>query len=298
MPKRKEKMLSLIDVRGRGLEIGASHSPIAPKVEGYNVEIIDHLPTEELRKKYSKENVSAIEEVDYVWSGESYSDLTGKKNYYDWVIASHVIEHVPDVVSFINDCSDILKEDGILLLAVPDCRLCFDQFRALSGLSEFIDAYHNKSKQPSPGDVIDYYLNISEKGGIGGWSLDKCRGQNKLVRTYKDALNIYKKQLQTGDYNDVHKWRFTPTSFKLLISDLLKLNYISMDYKDFYGPEGCEFVITLQKGKSKYDDNSYQNERLVMLETIQHELAEHYLRSKESRAVNKLRRVYKKFMKA
>ena len=55
---RKEKVFSLLDSEGIGLEIGPSHNPIAPKREGYNVHILYHASTEELREKYKFHNVN------------------------------------------------------------------------------------------------------------------------------------------------------------------------------------------------------------------------------------------------
>ena len=77
---RKRKALLHINQRGQGLEIGPSHNPIAPKKDGYNVHIIDHACREDLIAKYKNQqvNLDNIEEVDFVWCGESYSELTGK----------------------------------------------------------------------------------------------------------------------------------------------------------------------------------------------------------------------------
>lgn len=60
-------------------------------------------------------NLNNIEEVDFVWRDENYSELTGKSKYYDWIIASHVIEHTPDLIGFLNDCDAILKDEGVIL---------------------------------------------------------------------------------------------------------------------------------------------------------------------------------------
>ena len=106
---RKEKILKHIDTSGKGLEIGPSHNPIAPKQEGFDVQSIDHLCKEDLIRKYEDESVdtSQIEEVDYVWRGEPYDELTGKRDYYDWIVASHLVEHTPDLIGFLIDCDSI-----------------------------------------------------------------------------------------------------------------------------------------------------------------------------------------------
>src|SRR5689334_17671755 len=131
---REEKVLDKIDKKGIGLEIGPSHAPLAPKRKGFNVHIIDHMSKDELVKKYTGHSVELnnIEEVDYIWSGDSYAELTGKTNFYDWIIASHLIEHTPDLISFLKQCEEVLKDEGVLSLVVPDIRYHFDYFRPIT----------------------------------------------------------------------------------------------------------------------------------------------------------------------
>src|SRR6266850_1470518 len=144
---RKDKALLHIDKNGHGIEIGPSHNPLAPKKEGYNVHIIDHLSREQLIAKYNDHqvNLENIEEVDFVWGGETYLELTGRPKYYDWIIASHVIEHAPDFIGFLIDCDEILKHDGVISLIVPDKRYCFDHYRPVTGISKIIDSHFQEN---------------------------------------------------------------------------------------------------------------------------------------------------------
>ena len=162
-----KKVLRYINKNGQGLEIGPSHNPVAPKKEGYKVDIIDHMNREQLITKYKDAQVvlENIEEVDFVWQGENYSELTGKKKFYDWIIASQVIEHTPDLIGFLNDCDAILKDDGMISLVVPDKRYCFDHYRPITGLSKIIDSHYQKNKIHTPGTVAEYYLNVVSKAG-------------------------------------------------------------------------------------------------------------------------------------
>ncbi len=140
---RKEILLLRINEDGHGIEIGPSYNPIAPKRDGYKVHIIDHMSREQLIDRYKTHPVDLnnIEEVDFLWRGEDYRSLTGKNKYYDWIIASHVIEHTPDLIGFLNDCDTILKDDGVISLAVPDKRYCFDHYRPITGLSKIVDSH-------------------------------------------------------------------------------------------------------------------------------------------------------------
>ena len=103
MLNRTELLFSMFDPSGFGLEIGPSYNPLLPKRRGYNVEIVDHADAATLREKY-RDNASRIEEVDYVSDGRSLLETIGHEQRYDFIFASHVVEHVTDIVRFIQDC--------------------------------------------------------------------------------------------------------------------------------------------------------------------------------------------------
>ena len=169
---RLKKLLYYIDKEQKGLEIGPSLRPVAPKKEGYQVEIIDHLSQSELIEKYAAMGLdtSKIEEVDYIWNGSSYCQLTGKENYYDYIIASHVIEHTADFIGFLQDCSMMLNDKGILSLAVPDKRYTLDHFRMVTTTGKMIDDFQAVEKTGSVGTLMDFCLHAVSRNGKTAWS--------------------------------------------------------------------------------------------------------------------------------
>jgi len=154
---RKERLLSLFDATGVGLEIGPSFNPLLPKRDGYDVETLDHLSAADLREKYKNASVdlSAIEEVDYLSDGGSIRELIGKPEHYDYIVASHVIEHTTDLLGFVSDCEQLLKRTGLLVLAVPDKRFCFDCLRPCSTSGQILQAHLEQRKRHTPGQVFD-----------------------------------------------------------------------------------------------------------------------------------------------
>jgi 2-polyprenyl-3-methyl-5-hydroxy-6-metoxy-1,4-benzoquinol methylase len=265
---RKEKILRHIDKRGCGIEIGPSHNPIAPKNAGYKVYVIDHMSREELLCKYKDHgvNLNRIEEVDFVWQGQSYSELTGRTKYYDWIIASHVIEHTPDLIGFLNDCDAILKESGVISLVIPDKRYCFDHYRPITGISKIIDSHFQKSTIHSPGTVAEYYLNVVSQSGKKTWNTRKT-GEYNFIHSLENALRGMRSVVNEKSYLDVHAWCFVPHSFRLLIHDLFCLGLIYIKEVDFFSTEGCEFYITLgRKGQG------VNKSRMEMLNIIEHEI--------------------------
>jgi 2-polyprenyl-3-methyl-5-hydroxy-6-metoxy-1,4-benzoquinol methylase len=241
-------VLEYVDKRGLGLEIGPSHDPIAPKREGYRVHILDHLNRNELIEKYRPHpvDVGRIEEVDFVWDGRPYPELIGKTKIYDWIIASHVIEHTTDLIGFVNDCDALLKDRGVLSLVVPDVRKCFDHFRPISALGRVIDAAENPARIHSAGTAAEYFLNVVRKGGEIAWN-DKQRGKYAFVHSLEEAQQAMTDVRERKKYLDVHEWCFTPTSFRLLMRDLFELGFVKLKELSFHPSRRYEFYVTLSR---------------------------------------------------
>jgi SAM-dependent methyltransferase len=243
---RKEKILHRIDPDGRGLEIGPSYSPIAPKRAGFRVDILDHLDREGLVQKYRRlgVDVDQIEPVDHVWNGEPYAELIGKTKHYDWIIASHVIEHTPDLIGFLDDCDRILKDTGALSLVIPDARYCFDYFRPPTGLSRIIDAHLNRHSMHTAGSVAEHFLNHVTCGGRVAWN-DETWGPFAFSHSLEEARGVVERAVRHQEYLDVHAWCFTPHSFRVILRDLFALGLVPFRELAFFPTEGCEFYVTL-----------------------------------------------------
>jgi SAM-dependent methyltransferase len=243
---RENILLRGIDQRALGLEIGPSHRPVAAKRDGFNVRILDHLDATGLRAKYADHGVdiAAIEEVDYVWRGETLEDLVGGEQF-DWIIASHVIEHVPDFIGFLGSCERILARGGLLSLAVPDKRYCFDCERENSSLARIIDVGLAKPTNHSPGIAAEYFLKVRRKGGQIAWH-EGHQGALEPVHGLQDALQAMA-MVQQGHYYDLHEWVFTSDSFRQIIRDLGDLRLIGLRERFFSPTQGCEFFVMLEK---------------------------------------------------
>lgn len=241
---RAAGILAHIDSDGLGLEIGPSHAPIAAKADGWNVRILDHKDQAELQKKYQGHGVDldAIEPVDYVWSGQRYLDLVGDDRF-DWIIGSHTIEHVADLVGFINESVEILTPGGVLALVIPDLRFCFDTLRPPSDLGVVVDSHLEARKGATPGQILEYYMNFAERGGRISWHPGDTNDLDHPV-SVDDALGFYQRALD-GEELDIHVWRFTPHSFRLLIAQLRATGLINVGEVFFSESPIGEFYIGL-----------------------------------------------------
>jgi len=218
-----------------GMEIGPSHAPLASKADGYQVDIVDHLDTPDLRAKYAGHpvHVANIEPVDIVWSGGRLVDAAGKSGCYNWIVGSHVIEHMPDVVRFLQDCAQLLTPDGVLVLVVPDKRRCFDRYQAITSTGAVLDAFEAGTERPSPGRVFDHFANAVERGRSRSLAWAALRGGSfHLKHDMQGAKHMWQTARTSASYIDVHNWRFTPASFSLLIDDLRLLGLVGLEIVD------------------------------------------------------------------
>lgn len=261
-----------LDVTGRGIELGPLDKPIMAKRDGYQVEIVDYLDTDSLRAQYGHElhvgvDVSLIEEVDHVSRGETLTELIGKEGAYEWVVASHVIEHIPDVVSFLQDVERVLSPSGRLGLVVPDKRFCFDFYGELSTSGQIVDAFVEKRTKPTLGQVVDYFSRTSHVNGAIAWG--QARGVVPDLMYSGDLVRDgYQRSVDGDDFGgEIHCWRFTPESFRLIIADLRALGLTSLGIVAEHETIGIEFFVTL--GRSDELEPSIEQRR-SMLEEVQH----------------------------
>jgi 2-polyprenyl-3-methyl-5-hydroxy-6-metoxy-1,4-benzoquinol methylase len=244
-----DKILIGVNRLGLGLEIGPSHNPVAPKKSGFNIQIVDVDSQDGLKKKYEGHgvNLDNIEPVDFIWDGRPLAELIGRAECYDYIIASHVIEHVPDLVAFLQECEKLLSSNGVLTLVIPDKRYCFDYFLPLSTTGGVLDAWLSKRTKPSPGQIFDYFANTAKRGEAIAWSDDGLGGATKLTHEFVEAKTYFNRSNSSNEYIDVHCWRFVLETFCLIVSDLNDLGLVGLNVKSTFETEGCEFYITLSK---------------------------------------------------
>jgi SAM-dependent methyltransferase len=245
----RDAIRSRLDKSAKGLEFGPSFNPIARKADGFNVVVVDHASQEELRQKYQGQPVELdrIEVVDVVWRGQDLREELEQRTF-DYIIASHVIEHVPCLVSFLRLCQDLLNEEGKLFLLVPDKRYCFDVFRPLTSLGLVLDAWFEKRTRPSPSQVFDQIAYSGTCLGSPNWSADTPRSYASNGDTAA-AFDAYMAARSDDAYRDVHCWTFVPSSFRLIVSELKVLGLTALGEVESSGTKGCEFYICLSKSK-------------------------------------------------
>ncbi|PFG12750.1 glycosyltransferase [Bacillus sp. es.036] len=249
---RKAKLLSGVKVKtGAGIEIGPLTNPVVTKKEGA-VYYIDHTSKDELIKKYRHDpniDITQINDVDFIWGEKTLREAISRDLTFDYVVASHVIEHVPDVIGWLDEMNEILNVGGHICLAIPDKRYTFDYQRQLTTVAELIDSYLNKLRRPSPRQIIDFYANAIKIDTYDAWNgnivVEKC----ERFGSEETGLKLAQTSMNEGIYVDVHCSVFTFNSFFKVLETLFLLDLLNFRVAMAYGPEiySNEFIVVLEK---------------------------------------------------
>jgi len=246
---RRTKILAAIEAQGaRGIEIGALDRPVlAPP----SVRYVDYTTTAELRKDHlgrkSPVERDAIVQVDHIWREQHLAEVLTGYTPLDFAIASHVIEHVPDLARWFRELGEVIRPGGVLSLVVPDRRFTFDRLRSETCIEEVVAAALEERRSPSPQQVYDFYAKHVQLDPLEAWSHDLDHESLKPVHDRAASLSMAREAALGSSYVDCHCWVFTPRSFLDLLEELNQLDWLGFSVHHFFETEPGEidFFVTL-----------------------------------------------------
>jgi SAM-dependent methyltransferase len=268
MDFREYIVTKVLKKNDRILEFGPLIRPLVSKKDYPNIFFADIKNTEEIKKLYTSNDylkatglsvdINSVVEIDYVIT-KSYTETFKHEKKFDVVYLSHVIEHMPDIITFLEDVANIIKSDGKLVLIYPDARYCFDHFR--NGTS-FIDAYDvYKDTKSSSKRVFDFVYNVvRENNPFFFWGDPK---QNKILpeNDFKKALQDYEKAKKNELPDDTHFWPFADYQFIKFLYDADRAGLLKFDIDIFHPTQENtqEFMIILKpKSGTEVDTAKYK----------------------------------------
>jgi SAM-dependent methyltransferase len=218
---RVANLLQFVDVdREIGLEIGPLDKPLVQRVPGRSIYYCDYAPREVLRTKSSADpnvRIDNIPEIDFVTT-QIRAEVFGGKTF-DYVLASHVIEHVPDMLGWLGQLLLVLNPGGRIVLAVPDRRYTFDYLRPLSTLGQLLEARHEQRTRPVFSQVYDAFGMAAKVDTALCWSQPGYPDALERYYTKDLALRLAEDARDGGGYHDCHCWVFTYESFLDIVAE-------------------------------------------------------------------------------
>ncbi len=208
----RAQVLALIDVANtRGLEIGALNRPVVTRDMG-PVEYVDRASQAELQRWYAANDevdVADIVAVDHIWGEQTLLESVGGERRYQYLIASHVIEHVPDLFGWLGEIAAVLADGGIACFFAPDKRYTFDVLRQTSTERELVDAYVRGLRRPEARQIFDHFYGFRD---LGSEAIRNGAAPRDVAADHspRELLEFCRRVHASGEYIDTHCWVFTP----------------------------------------------------------------------------------------
>ena len=195
-----------------GVELSPGSAPILEKSE-FNVTYVDKFDHHAKSDTYLQGKPVHVDCL----LGDHLIDEILEHHTFDYMVSSHVIEHIPDFIQFFKSAAKVLRIGARLVMYVPDKRYTFDVLRPVSTITDIEEAHTLRLRHPSRAMARDVYINSdfnAESTGLWtkSYSPIPTRERNEGLKI-ADKLDLSKA--------DLHCFTFTPESFAPLINHVI-----------------------------------------------------------------------------
>jgi len=238
-----------------GVEIGPRESPLITRAHG-PILYADYADTVTIRATLPHPSIdpARVVDIDIVTGGGKLSAAMTQR--VDYIVGSHVAEHVPDLLGWLADLHSVLKPGGTLGLAIPDRRFTFDRYRGESTIAEAVEAYVLGYARPSVRQIFDSAWQAVPMEVEQGWQggPDEAASEKHRLAKLPLALNLVREVQASGRYNDAHCWVFTPTSFLDFFDHAAQLGLLPYELESFHPTEqgGYEFYALFRRAEGDH----------------------------------------------
>jgi SAM-dependent methyltransferase len=218
---RVQRLLSGIDIfKETGLEIGPLDKALVKRDNGQQIYYADYTSREVLQHNSAGDpsvETDKIPYIDYVMSGVLPERLDRQ---FDYIVASHVAEHVPDFLGWVMTMFGWLKPGGKVVLAIPDKRYCFDILRTPSSVGQLMEAFFERRPYPKFSAIYDGMRQAVRFDTWRAWNEPGYQGPFEPIFSMEASLYTARRALAGDFYQDCHCWVFTYQTFLDAINEI------------------------------------------------------------------------------
>ena len=156
MVNRRVRLASWLS--GSGLELGPGHLPF-PGPESLDVVYVDRWKPDHLRELFPElgdDDWAAVPAIDVFADLDEEGLSVFADSSQNFVICSHVLEHVAAPLALLDEVHRVLKPNGVLVLLLPDRRRTFDRYRPSTSLDHLVREHHAKVRAVDDQHLFDF----------------------------------------------------------------------------------------------------------------------------------------------
>jgi SAM-dependent methyltransferase len=161
---------------GEGIEIGPGHVPF-PVPADAKVRYIDRWqPTENSELFPELGDAPGFPRPDVVANLDVERLGVFADRSQDFVIASHILEHLANPLAMLVEAHRVLKPLGLCILLLPDRHQTFDRYRDPTPLAHVIEEYQRDVHEVDDAHVLDYIAGYEKSGDTRDRSVVASQG--------------------------------------------------------------------------------------------------------------------------
>jgi SAM-dependent methyltransferase len=223
---------------GSGVEIGPGHYPFPVNFPGVTVAYVDRWEPGDNRELFPELGPNAIFPVpNYICNLDTDRLKPLADNSQDFVVASHVLEHVAEPIGLIDDIHRVLRPGGVALILLPDRRRTFDRRRRPTPLAHLVAEFEAGVTAVDDAHIVEFLE------GVGGSELQQYNQSSSDER--RAILDRHRRR-------SIHAHCWAEDEFlPVLLYTVRQLGhgweFVDGVTVDDEGPEGIEFGYVLRR---------------------------------------------------
>jgi len=152
--KRQSFLNALVDVpASNGLELGACDLPtVQPSFGRCSFADVHSTDTLISMWKLAPKDVAPVRFL--IDPRSRLDDQIDER--FDYVVACHVLEHVPNPIGYLEELSRLLRPGGIIMLAIPDKRSTPDTLRPSTSIEHLLGDHFDGCQYPSVEHIMEF----------------------------------------------------------------------------------------------------------------------------------------------
>ena len=147
-------------LHGHGVEFGPGCHPLPLGPFAESIQYCDAFDRPSFARAFPEVSTNIEFFPDYIdfqlnFDTADFVETIGKGSR-DFLVANHVLEHLVNPIRFLEQCYDVLNDDGLLYIGLPDKRAIFDRDRQRTPIETLVRRYRNQESQLDAETVIEY----------------------------------------------------------------------------------------------------------------------------------------------
>jgi SAM-dependent methyltransferase len=175
---------------GQGVEVGPGHQPFALPSGGASVRYVDRWQPVENRQLFPELGDDAAFPVPDVVANFDTDGLGPiADSSQDFVICSHVLEHLAEPIGFLEEIHRVLRPGGITIVLLPNRHKTFDSRRPATPLGHLIAEHQAHVRAVDDDHVVEFLSNtigISEDPTERSHALELHRNRSIHVHCWDE----------------------------------------------------------------------------------------------------------------